>query len=318
MNGVQLVKIRKGMNFSREISGVFPLVREFEPNSNSKKQGFVHVVINGKTKRLQVDASDVMPVVKKLTKEELVKMEKTIDDRFFTLEILVKAAVDSKLRALAVSGAAGIGKSYTVQRELEPLINTNPTKYGMMRGFSSGLGLYEQLYIHRHQGCVLVFDDIDSIFGDDASLNLLKGALDTTGDRIIGWYTDSNYLRQLDIPNSFTFHGTVIMLTNLDFDAIIQSGNRMSSTVQALISRTTYLNLKVHSNEEIMIRIRQLVRAGKLVKKQELIKTIMDWMEKNQSNLRYLSLRSILQLEKLMEIAPNDWERIAENTMFVS
>jgi hypothetical protein len=313
---MQNVKVKEGLNFSKKISGIFPLVKEFIPDSNSKKQGFVWVTVEGKTKRLAVNAADVTPVAKRApSKAEQAALAQMINDRFLTLEILINAAVDGKLRAVAVSGAAGIGKSYAVEKAIDHLKDT--ARLTIMRGHSSGLGLYERLYNARHRDSILVLDDIDSIFADDASLNLLKGALDTTGDRIVGWFTDSSFLRQQEIPNHFHFSGTVIFLTNLDFDTIIASGNRLASTVGALISRTTYLNLKVHSSEEIMIRIRQLVKNGKMIKSTN-APIIMAWLEKNHPHLRYLSLRSVLQVEKLMEIAPKDWERIAKNTMFIS
>jgi hypothetical protein len=296
---------------------VWPLVKPFEPIPNGKKQGIVIVLIDGKAKRLHVDAHDVQPVNTSLSPEDQEGLELEISERFEALEVLVNAAVDNKIRALAISGAAGIGKTYTVLKAVEPFAITNPTKVSVMRGFSSGLGLYEQLYHTRHKNSVLILDDIDSIFGDDASLNLLKGALDTTGDRLVGWYTDSPYLRQLQIPNQFVYHGTVIFMTNLNFDSIVKGSSRLAGNISALLSRTCYLNLKVHSNTEIMIRIRQLINEGSIVKEKN-AETIINWLEENASKLRTLSLRSVLQLEKLMEISPNGWEKLARNTMFNS
>jgi hypothetical protein len=319
MSQVQLVKIKDGLNWNKRVSGTFPLVKGFKPHPSSKKQGYIHVLLADKSgvskpTRLHVNASDVSSMEKKLTKEDIDRLEKLIVAQFTTLELLAEAAVGGKLQALAVSGAPGIGKSYTILKALEPHLNSD--KVSIMRGFSSGLGLYEQLYIRRFNGNILFLDDCDSIFGDEASLNLLKGALDTTGDRRVGWYTDSNYLRQLDIPNWFAFKGTVIMLTNLDFDAIIKSGNRIAGTVSALISRTTYLNLRVHSNDEIMVRIKQLIKSGSIIKTHN-TQEILTWLEKNQNHLRSLSLRTILQLEKLMTISPDNWKVMAESLLFL-
>jgi len=52
-----------------------------------------------------------------------------------------------------------------------------------MKGKSSPFGLYSTLYMNRNK--LIVFDDMDSVFKDTDTVNMLKAALDSTGENTV-------------------------------------------------------------------------------------------------------------------------------------
>ena len=141
-------------------------------------------------------------------------------ERFQILTDMTKAVKQGIVRAMIVSGPPGVGKSFGVEEVLQKddLFNTIAEKkprYEIVKGASSAIGLYSKLYEYSKPKNVLVFDDCDDILMDELSLNLLKGALDSSKRRWIAWNTDSRILRSEGIPDRFEFSGSAIFITNI-------------------------------------------------------------------------------------------------------
>ena len=147
-----------------------------------------------------------------------------IRGRFKMLGEMTKAVRKGDVRAMIVSGPPGVGKSHGVEEVLEryKLMEDLGGKktHEVIKGAMSALGLYAALYKNADAGNVVVFDDCDSIFADELSLNILKAALDSKKRRRIHWNTDSHKLRNEGIPDSFDFKATAIFITNLKFDKV--------------------------------------------------------------------------------------------------
>ena len=142
-----------------------------------------------------------------------------ISERFEIFDCVTRMCISGESSAMICSGPPGIGKSFTVDRILSSC--NNPYKF--VKGYSKATGLFRLLYEYRFPGNCIVFDDCDSIFQDDIALNLMKSVLDTTKTRTVSWmseYTmfdwDGN-----KIPSQFDFNGSIIFLTNLDFDLLM-------------------------------------------------------------------------------------------------
>ena len=126
---------------------------------------------------------------------------------------------------MIVSGPPGVGKSFGVEQEIEKAtmfdkLAGKRLRAEVVKGAATPIGLYQTLYKYSDENCVVVFDDCDSILLDDVSLNLLKGALDSYGKRIISWNAD---MRDEDLPRSFNFTGKVIFISNLDQSSVVAS-----------------------------------------------------------------------------------------------
>lgn len=254
------------------------------------------------------------------TDEEIIERLRV---RFQILEDMSRAVKSGKVRAMIVSGAPGVGKSFGVEKvlSLHDVFATiaqdqSLKKYEVVKGAITELGLYAKLYNYRHDKNVLVFDDCDSIFESVLSLNILKAALDSGENRTIHWNADSYKLKDEGIPNKFDFRGGIIFITNTDFDHV--RSRVLRSHLEALASRSHYLDLTIHNDHEKMLRIKQVVTDGMLdrynlsdASKDELVQYICD----NRSSLREFSLRTVLKAADLCASFPDKWMSFAEATL---
>ena len=163
---------------------------------------------------------------------------------------------------------------------------------------------------------VIVFDDCDSIFSDELSLNILKAALDSKKTRRIHWNTDSFKLRNEGVPDSFEFKGSAIFITNIKFDNV--KSKKMRDHLEALESRCHYIDLAIDTDREKLLRIKQITNDGMLDDYQlgqEVVEEIVDFCDINKKRLRELSLRTVLKVADLAKAFPNKWEAMAENTV---
>lgn len=240
-----------------------------------------------------------------------------LKDRFETLGLMTGAAIKGIARALVISGPPGLGKSYDVEQALAKSVA--PESYKIMKGFITPRGLYETLFNYKSKNNVIVFDDADSIFKDETSLNLLKAACDTTEKRVIMWAQDS---RKEDegMPNEFEFKGTIVYITNLDFDAMIARGSNLAPHFEALMSRAHYLDMAMHTKRDYMVRIKQVCEKGMLTEHglsdfqtAELIRFVED----NLTNMRELSLRMMVKLAGLYKMDSKRWDAIARETLMM-
>ena len=242
-------------------------------------------------------------------------------ERFEILEDMTRAVKKGDVRAMIVSGAPGVGKSFGVEKVLakhqlmaDVANDQKLKKFEIVKGAMSAIGLYSKLYEYSQEKCILVFDDCDSVLLDDLSLNILKAALDTSKKRMIHWNTDSRLLRSEGVPNSFEFKGGAIFITNINFANI--KSKKLQDHLAALESRCHYIDLTVHGEREKMLRIKQIVGDGMLEEygfTAEEDAELIDYIDTNKKKLRELSLRTVLKTADLMRTFPNGkWKRVAE------
>jgi len=242
-----------------------------------------------------------------------------IRTRFNMLNDMTKAVKKGDVRAMIVSGPPGVGKSHGVEEVLDRYKTMEQLggrkTHEVIKGAMSPLGLYAALYKMQDAGNVVVFDDCDSIFSDELSLNILKAALDSKKTRRIHWNTDSHKLRAEGIPDSFSFKASAIFITNLKFDKV---KGKLREHLEALESRCHYMDLTIDTDREKMLRIRQVMADGMLTDyklSKEVKEDIVDFVDTNKNRLRELSLRSVLKVADLAVAFPNNWEAYAENTV---
>ena len=230
---------------------------------------------------------------------------------------MVNATVSGKNRAMIISGPPGVGKSYNVGQILGDAKHVYST---VIKGYVRPTGLYKTLYEFRHPNSVVVFDDADSIFNDDVSLNLLKAACDTTKKRMLHWLTETKMEDEEGerMPRNFEFEGSIIFITNYNFDDMIERGSKLAPHFEALVSRSHYLDLGMKTAEDYIVRIKQVVREHGMLRSQgftvEQENDVLDYIQENKTRLRELSLRMVLKLANLVEINPNNWKNLARAT----
>jgi hypothetical protein len=242
-------------------------------------------------------------------------------ERFEILDDMTRAVKKGAVRAMIVSGAPGVGKSFGVENVLSKhglmadIANDEKLKkYEIVKGAMSAIGLYSKLYEFSAEKNILVFDDCDSVLLDDLSLNILKAALDTSKRRMIHWNTDSRLLRSEGVPNSFEFKGGAIFITNINFQNI--KSKKLQDHLLALESRCHYIDLTIHTEREKMLRIKQIVSDGMLDVygfTDEEVAELLVFVDDNKKRLRELSLRTVLKTADLMRSFPQGkWKRVAQ------
>ena len=327
-----IVRITSGSYRNESIKGeVFTLVKGYQLGN---KGGFVTVKNEGQFPgrpdqvRVNVDNQSMIEFV---AGRDAVKVEtpKETDEeamdriatRFGVLDEMSKACIKGDIRAMIVTGPAGIGKSHGVSLQMEKAslfdnLASKKPRFEIVKGAMSGIGLFAKLYKFSDAKNVLVFDDCD-IWEDQDAINVLKGALDSGKTRRISWNKDSRLLREEGIPNSFNFNGSIIFITNKSFDA--KKAGKMQPHLDALQSRCHFLDLTVDSERDKMLRIKQVHRDadGGLFAEydfsQEQTDEIMSFIDANCNKLREVSLRMCLKVADLVKISAN-WRELAKAT----
>lgn len=333
------IRIKAGTYRNFDCTGrVFELVKQFTPGA---KGGFVTVKNGGNfpgfpdTVRISVSnftdyefvGEDAAPAVSEVVAEAKALSQNDderiaeIAARFEILNDMSKACIAGEIRAMIVSGPPGVGKSFTVEREVEKaqLIDQLAGKRlraEVVKGSATPIGLYQTLYKYSDKNCVLVFDDCDSILLDDVSLNLLKGALDSGKKRKISWLSESSALRREGIPDSFEFRGSVIFITNLKFDGM--KSQKLRDHLEALQSRCHYLDLTLDTMRDKLLRIRQIAATGDLFADYDFEageeQEVIAFMERHQNRLREMSLRMATKIADLRKSFPAKWQALAQST----
>jgi len=270
---------------------------------------------------LEFDMDAIKRREKEVARETDEQIYERLAERFEILDEMTKAVKSGDVRAMIVSGPPGVGKSFGVEKVLQKadLFNTlaeKKPKFEVVKGAMSSIGLYAKLYEFADKGNVVVFDDCDSILMEDLSLNILKGALDSSERRWISWNTDSRLLRSEGIPDRFEFKGAAIFITNIKFEHV--KSKRLRDHLDALESRCHYIDLAIDTNREKILRIKQVVRDADMLARYEFEDCIKDeivqFVEDNQDKLRELSLRMVLKLADLRKSFPTSWKAMAKTT----
>ena len=258
--------------------------------------------------------------VEPISKESDAEIMERMRERFEILDDMTRAVKKGAVRAMIVSGAPGVGKSFGVEKVLsnhqllaDVANDQKLKKFEIVKGAMSAIGLYKKLYEYSDSKCILVFDDCDSVLLDDIALNILKAALDTSKKRTISWNTDSRSLIAEGVPNSFEYKGGAIFITNINFQNI--KSKKLQDHLAALESRCHYIDLTIHTERDKMLRIRQIVADGMLAEYEfttEQQAELVEFVDANKKRLRELSLRTVLKTADLIKSFPAKWQRVAE------
>jgi hypothetical protein len=306
---------------------IFPMAKEFTLGTSGGAVTVDSTTVIGLPNRnikIKCNAPEDYELVGDDVKTEVVEesdaeIVERIRERFDMLKDMTKAVKKGSVRAMIVSGPPGVGKSHGVEEVLDRYATLEMMGAGktheVIKGAMSPIGLYCKLFKMADKGKVVVFDDCDSIFQDDLSLNILKAALDSKKNRWIHWNTDSFKLRNEGVPDKFKFEASAIFITNMKFDKV---KGKLREHLEALESRCHYMDLTIDTDKEKMLRIKQVTDDGMLDAydiEDETKEEIMDFIDVNKNKLRELSLRTVLKVADLAVAFPDKWDAMAENTV---
>lgn len=237
-----------------------------------------------------------------------------VAQQYNQLRALVRMVGNKSAYSLVVSGMAGVGKSYTVSDTLKALGIDVPDKFDpaneggsevvIVKGKSSPMGLYQTL--HNNRDSLIIFDDCDSVFGNQDSTNLLKAALDFQKNRNVSWISMAASREGMD--QNFTFTGRIIFITN-KFIGELDSAIRSRAYVAEInLSKPQILEYLQGIYEKMEIYPGDKANNDKCTKAVRL--EVIDFMEANQSKIKQFDLRTFLKGCQLRAGSPEQWKGI--------
>ena len=250
------------------------------------------------------------------------QIEDRIRERFEVIDMMTIGAVTGDIKAFVASGPGGTGKSWTVESCLLRMydgIDQTDAPYGQAyrieKGYSRATDLYRSLWHTRFKGCTLVLDEADTLWYDPIALPLLKAVLDTTRWRTAKWgsewkgYDDDD----LPIPRRFEYEGSIIFLTNTDLFSLAARNNRMSPHLEALLSRTHYIDTTMRNRRDYIVRMKQAIKDGMLSELEDQQRQdVVDFIIQHQDRLREVSLRMAIKIADLRKLNEKRWRSACE------
>ena len=175
------------------------------------------------------------------------------------------------------------------------IINTRKC-FTQIKGFSTAKGLYRTLF--ENNNSIVVFDDCDAVLKDPVALNILKGALDSYGKRIISWNAD---MRDDDLPRSFEFTGRVIFISNMN----------QSSIDQAIRSRSMMIDLSMTGDQKLE-RMEHIAQSDEFLPEYDAsIKSdALALIREIKDDVKEISLRTLIAVSKI-RASNKDWKDLA-------
>ena len=186
------------------------------------------------------------PAAVKVNEETLNDKVKYLDETLDDIYQISRKVAAGAFNSLMISGRAGTGKTYSVEKALADEGLTIDDDFIMVSGAVSTIMMFKKMFQYRTK--VLVFDDCDAVFRDENGRNILKAALDTKKVRRISYLKKSglvfdpkdfemdpegefNMIENGMVPAYFDFAGRVIFISNLAKDKADPDGAIRSRSI---------------------------------------------------------------------------------------
>ena len=255
------------------------------------------------------------PAAVKVNEETLNDKVKYLDETLDDIYQISRKVAAGAFNSLMISGRAGTGKTYSVEKALADEGLTIDDDFIMVSGAVSTIMMFKKMFQYRNK--VLVFDDCDAVFRDENGRNILKAALDTKKVRRISYLKKSglvfdpkdfemdpegefNMIENGMVPAYFDFAGRVIFISNLAKDKADPDG--------AIRSRSILMDVNP-DDATLMERIKTLLpyldpKDMPLKDKEE----IYEFMKKAND----VSMRTFVKAAGLKQAGLKNWERMAK------
>ena len=143
--------------------------------------------------------------------------------KYELLKESLKAIKNKVIKLLILKGEPGFGKTYNSL----VFAKDNNVNYEYITTYATPLAFYKLLYINRVKD-LIIFDDLQSI-NDPRIKSMLKAACWENDDdkRIINYHSTSTILKKEELPDSFEFKPSIILIFNKElqnFKTILNRG----------------------------------------------------------------------------------------------
>lgn len=203
---------------------------------------------------------------------------------------------DSDINSVILTGDAGLGKTYMVQRALKE----KGIDYVEIKGVISPLALYKKLWENREG--VIVFDDIASIIGNGNTysifLNIMFGGK-------TAW--DSTTRLSGTTPSEFKFKGKIIVITN-------NFSGKMKEREEIIKSRCYHYELILNYKDKISMMYYIAEQEHSQLSKEER-KNIVDFIKENTDESSIIDLRTQQKIEQVFLYSKDSWEELSKRLL---
>jgi hypothetical protein len=161
----------------------------------------------------------------------------------------------------------------------------------------------------------MIIDDTDTLLEQTESLEILKAALDSQGNKPVAWKKYSTVLAKEGIPDEFLYKGRLIIITNKHLS--MNDTTKIGSQLVPVRKRFQYFPAGLPSKEWEVLAMRKFVDSGdvRCFNERNIAKEtqqeIMQFVEDNADELGRISFRSLVQCVELYEAHGEDWQDMA-------
>jgi hypothetical protein len=241
--------------------------------------------------------------------------------QFKALTTMTNGVCEGKTRSLIVHGAGGVGKSFTVERVVNHHVEHNGVKAQIVSGVLTAIQLFMLLYKNRAKGYVTVLDDADGVFWDEDAITILKAATDTGHFRKLSWLSNSSSLKQNNVDPEFLYEGSMIFISNLDFNGYIKNAKgKQAQHIQAMMTRPICLDLRLHSERDVVLWIKYMINKNHILQTEkgllpEQEQEVLSFMMENRAKIKNLSIRTAMHLGDMVNIGGENWKQLAHKVI---
>lgn len=238
-----------------------------------------------------------------------------VNKRFATMEKIVRAVGRRIMKSGIIYGTGGTGKTYTTVKTMEKLgkrpfdedyheIGSDNYDYIKITGKVTPAKLFSTLY--EHNGKTILFDDCDSFLLNDDAVNVLKGALDTSGDGSIAWNSSVKVKNSEgeEIPKRFKFSGSALFISNLPSNKVPQPLKSRSLRIDMTMSKKQTIERIQFILDKIDFGIPGITKDDK--------QEALDYLAKNMKITDDINVRTLKSLLVFKSEDPSDWKEDAK------
>jgi hypothetical protein len=248
---------------------------------------------------------------------------------FGIMRDLVQIVARGARNALVIYGGPGTGKTHVVGETLKDEGLVKGRDYYVIKGKVTTAALYQTLFIHR-KGSILLFDDADSVWGDQEAGNILKAALDSYDERVISWLSartvnvskmpdherevmnDNLDLKLIDdpegkikLPSEFRYEGRIIFISNLPYEKFDS----------AVLTRAAKIDMTL-TTDQMFYRLESILhdvgdKSVSLDVKKEILEFIKT--EARSGTIDNVSMRTYVAAEDLYRSGHPNWKALLEH-----
>jgi len=121
---------------------------------------------------------------------------------------------ESKINCFILKSNNGLGKTTIIKNILKDLNRD----FLYINSYTTSLAFYKMVYHNRYK--TIILDDVFGLYSDEKGISILRALTNTESVRLVNYQTTSD---KLNVPSSFIFEGSIIVLTNKITDEMDKS-----------------------------------------------------------------------------------------------